>query len=98
MKQRPIEQAKVKVYQEPRMLLSVEETARRLSISPQTIRNGISRRSKQPFPIPFKRFGKRPMFDSRDVEAFIDALPYSDSLHHISSGSGQEPCLSRVSE
>jgi predicted DNA-binding transcriptional regulator AlpA len=98
MKQPPIEQAKVKVYQEPRMLLSVEETARRLSIAPRTIYNMIGRRSKQKFPIPVKRFGKRPLFDSRDVEAFIDSLPADETLDRQSSGSGEEPCLSRVSE
>ncbi|MFA5183892.1 MAG: hypothetical protein WC405_21530 [Syntrophales bacterium] len=98
MKQPAIEQAKVKVYAEPRMLLSVEETARRLSIAPRTIYNGIGRRAKQRFPIPVKRFGKRPLFDSRDVEAFIDSLPTDETLDNVSSVSGGEPCLSRVSE
>ena len=98
MKQPPVEQAKVKVYQEPRMLLSVEETARRLSIAPRTIYNGIGRRAKVRFPIPVKRFGKRPLFDSRDVEAFIDSLPHDETLDPISSVSAQEPCLSRVLE
>jgi predicted DNA-binding transcriptional regulator AlpA len=98
MKQLPIERAKVKLYQEPRMLLSVEETARRLSIAPRTIYNGIGRKAKVRFPIPVKRFGKRPLFDSRDVEAFIDSLPHDETLDTISSGSAEEPCLSRVSE
>ncbi|RJR35116.1 MAG: DNA-binding protein [Desulfobacteraceae bacterium] len=99
MKKPPIEQAKVKVYQEPRMLLSVEETARRLSIAPRTIYNGIGRRAKVRFPIPVKRFGKRPLFDSRDVEAFIESLPSDDgTLDCVSSGSAEEPCLSKVSE
>ncbi len=98
MKQLPIEQAKVKLYQEPRMLLSVEETARRLSIAPRTIYNGIGRKAKSRFPIPVKRFGKRPLFDSKAVEAFIESLPTDETLDHVSRGSDGEPCLLRVSE
>lgn len=68
--------AKVRVYQEPRMLLSVDELARRLSIAKQTVYNGLARRTKNPFPIPHKRFGSKPVFDSKDVERFIERLSY----------------------
>lgn len=68
-----------KVISEPRSLLTVEETARRLGLAPQTIYNGISRRSKDKFPIRVKRYGKKPLFDNRDVEAFIENLPYEGS-------------------
>jgi predicted DNA-binding transcriptional regulator AlpA len=65
-----------KVVNEPRSLLTVEETARRLGLAPQTIYNGISRGAKDRFPIRVKRYGKKPLFDNRDVEAFIENLPY----------------------
>lgn len=65
-------------YHEPRMLLSVEETARRLGIAKQTIYNGISRASDRAFPIKPKRWGKKVLFDSRDIEKFIQSLPYQD--------------------
>jgi predicted DNA-binding transcriptional regulator AlpA len=67
-----------KVIQEPRSLLTVEETARRLGLAPQTIYNGISRKAKDKFPIRVKRYGKKPLFDNRDLEAFIENLPYED--------------------
>ena len=67
---------KAKIYQEPRMLLSIKEAARRLGIAEQTIYNGISRKTDRTFPIKPKRWGKKVLFDSRDVESFIENLPY----------------------
>jgi excisionase family DNA binding protein len=66
------------LYQEPRKLLTVEETARRLGIAKQTIYNGIARNSTQVFPIKPKRWGKKVLFDSKDIEKFITGLPYTD--------------------
>jgi predicted DNA-binding transcriptional regulator AlpA len=60
------------------MLLTIKETARRLGIAEQTIYNGISRKSDRKFPINPKRWGRKVLFDSRDVEAFIRNLPYED--------------------
>ena len=68
------------VIQEPRSLLTVEETANRLGLKPQTIYNGISRKSKVKFPIRCKRYGNKPLFDNRDVEAFIENLPYAGTV------------------
>ena len=64
---------------EPRRLLSIEETAHRLGIAPQTIYNGISRKSKRGFPLKPKRWGRKVLFDSLDVEKFINSLPYSEA-------------------
>ena len=64
---------------EPRMLLSVEETAKRLGIAAQTIYNGISMKSNRGFPLKPKRWGRKVLFDSMDVEKFIDSLPYSEA-------------------
>ena len=63
---------------EPRCLLSVEATAARLGLAPQTIYNGISRKARTPFPIKAKRWGRKVLFDSKDVEQFIADLPYSE--------------------
>ena len=68
----------VRLIEEPLALLSVEQTAIRLGISPQTIYNGISRKAKNKFPIKFKRYGKKPLFSNKDVQAFIESLPYED--------------------
>jgi len=68
----------IKLIEEPLALLSVEQTAARLGISVQTIYNQISRKSKNEFPIPFKRYGKKPLFTNRDIQIFIEDLPYED--------------------
>jgi predicted DNA-binding transcriptional regulator AlpA len=69
-------------------LLTVEETARRLGISPKTIYNRISRKAEKPFPIRFKRFMGKPLFYNRDVEAFIHGLEYQDALDEVSNEKG----------
>ena len=68
----------IKLVEEPLALLSVEQTAARLGISPQTIYNGISRKAKNKFPVKFKRYGKKPLFTNRDIQVFIEDLPYED--------------------
>lgn len=55
-------------------LVGVEEAALYLSISPRTIYNGIGRNSKNPFPVKPKRYGKRVLFDIRDLDKFVDSL------------------------
>ena len=49
--------------------------AQYLSLSPQTLRNKIS---KGDFPIPFKKIFGRIRFDRKDVEHFLNRLP----THH----------------
>jgi predicted DNA-binding transcriptional regulator AlpA len=67
------------VYQEPRRLLTITEAAQRLGIAEQTIRNGISRKSDRTFPLKPKRLGRKVLFDSLDIDRFIDELPYDDN-------------------
>jgi predicted DNA-binding transcriptional regulator AlpA len=55
-------------------LLSVEETATYLGISPRSIYNGIGRKTKSPFPIKPKRIGRLVKFDLKDIEAYVDSL------------------------
>ncbi len=70
---------------EPRRLLTVEQTAERLGIAAQTIYNGISRRTLKPFPIKTKRWGRKVLFDSTDIESFIQSMPYENALDTESS-------------
>lgn len=56
-------------------LLSIEETATYMSISAKTIRNRLGPRATDPFPITAKRFGKRVLFDIRDIDKYIDGMP-----------------------
>ena len=55
-------------------LLSVEETAQYLGLSPRTIYNQIGRKAKKPFPIKPKRVGKLVKFDLQELEKYVDSL------------------------
>ena len=55
-------------------LYSVEEAAVYLGLSPRTIYNGIAPGSKDPFPIRPKPWGKRRLFDIKDLDKFVDSL------------------------
>jgi len=55
-------------------LLSVEETATYLGLSPRTIYNAVARKSKKPFPVKPKRIGKLVRFDIRDLEHYVESL------------------------
>jgi len=57
-----------------RRLLSVEETANYLGLSPRTIYNAVARKSKKPFPVKPKRIGKLVKFDIRDLEQYVESL------------------------
>ena len=54
-------------------LLSVEEAATLLGVSPRTIYNGVAPKSKRPFPVRPKRVGKLVKFDIRELEKYITA-------------------------
>lgn len=55
-------------------LLCVEDAAEYLNISPKTIRNALSKSASSPFPVRPKRFGKRVLFDIRDLDRFVDKM------------------------
>lgn len=57
-------------------LLSVKEAAAYLSLSPRTIYNGVGKNAKVPFPIKPRHYGKRVLFDIKDLDLFADSLPY----------------------
>jgi excisionase family DNA binding protein len=55
-------------------LLSVEEAARYLGLSPRTIYNAVARKSKRPFPVRVRRIGKLVKFDIKDLEKYVESL------------------------
>ena len=55
-------------------LLSVEETAGYLGISPRTLYNRVAPKSKSPFPVKPKRIGKLVKFDINDLDQYIETL------------------------
>ena len=55
-------------------LLTVEETAKRLGMSPRTIYNQLSPNSERKFPIRPKRINRSIKFDIRDIDSYIDSL------------------------
>ena len=58
----------------PKRLLSVEEAAQFLGISPRTLYNQSAPGSKKPFPVRAKRVGRAVRFDLRDLEKYVDSL------------------------
>jgi excisionase family DNA binding protein len=55
-------------------LYSVKEAAMYLGISPRTIYNSMGKNSKQRFNVPFKRYGKKILFEGKDLDAWADSL------------------------
>ncbi len=58
---------------EPR-LLTVEQVAKRLGISPRTIYNGVSKATKVPFPIRAVRIRRLVRFKEQDLIDYIESL------------------------
>jgi len=55
-------------------LLTVEEAAIYLGISPRSLYNGVHRKSKKPFPVKPKRIGRCVRFDRKELDAYIESL------------------------
>ena len=56
-------------------LFTVDEAATYLGLSPRTIYNGIHPKTKKPFPVKPKRFGRKPLFEKADLDRFVENLP-----------------------
>ena len=54
-------------------LLTVEEAAAYLGISPRTIYNQTSRKAKRQFPVKPLRLGKCLRFDINDLQEFVES-------------------------
>jgi len=57
-----------------RRLLSVEEAATYLGLSPRTIYNQVHRKTKNPFPVKPKRIGKLVKFDLKELDEYIKSI------------------------
>ena len=55
-------------------LMGVKMAAAYIGLSPKTIYNGICRNAQCPFPVKPKRYGKKVLFDKRDLDAWVDSL------------------------
>ena len=55
-------------------LMSVEEAAEYLGLSPRTLYNKIAPKAKDPFPVRPKRIGKLVKFDRLQLDQWIDSL------------------------
>jgi len=56
--------------------MSVKITAEYLSLSPRTIYNGLSKNAEAPFPVRHKHFGKRVLFEKKDLDEWVDSLSH----------------------
>ena len=55
-------------------LLSVEEAATYLGISPRTIYNQCHRKATKRFAVRPRRIGRRVLFSVKDLEVYVDSL------------------------
>ena len=55
-------------------LLTVEEAATYLGLSPKTVRNGIGAGAKKAFPVKSVKLGGRRLFRKEDLDGFIDGM------------------------
>jgi hypothetical protein len=58
----------------PRML-SVRESAGYIGIAEKTLRNRIGLHAENPFPVKPKHIGGKVLFDVKDLDGYLDALP-----------------------
>jgi excisionase family DNA binding protein len=57
-----------------RSMLTVDDAAAYLGISPKTIRNGLSRKAAKPFPVRPVRVAGRVLFRRADLDTYITSL------------------------
>ncbi len=55
-------------------LFTTREAASYLGLAPRTLYNGSGRKAAKPFPVKPRRFGKRLLWDRKDLDAFADGL------------------------
>jgi predicted DNA-binding transcriptional regulator AlpA len=69
-----LRQLRAEVRAPLKRLLTVEEAAHYLAISPKSIRNRLGPKAAKPFPIRPVRVSGRVLFRKDDLDAFIDGL------------------------
>ena len=61
------------IQQWPR-LMEIPAAAAYIGMSPKTLRNRISRKSENPFPVKAKRCGRKVLFDKKELDNYADEL------------------------
>lgn len=61
------------IQQWPR-LMDVSTAAAYIGMAERTLRNGLSRKAEEPFPVKPKRRGRKVLFDRKDLDAYADSL------------------------
>ncbi len=56
-------------------LFTTKEAASYLGLAARTLYNGSGRKAAKPFPVKPRRFGRKLLWDKRDLDAWVDALP-----------------------
>jgi predicted DNA-binding transcriptional regulator AlpA len=57
-----------------RLLVSVEEAATMLGLSPKTLRNRLGPKAEREFPVKPVHIGRRVLFKVADLQEFVEAL------------------------
>jgi len=65
---------KVKVETVRPRLMSLEDAAKYLGLAPKTLRNRMCPDAKNPLPIPWRKYGKKILFEVADLDRFADSL------------------------
>ena len=55
-------------------LLSVSDAAKYLGLAPKTLRNRLGPKAQNPFPVKPRYYGGKPLFEVRELDAFVDSL------------------------
>lgn len=58
----------------PKRLFTTREAAEYLGLAPRTLYNGSGRKAEKPFPVKPKRYGRRILWDRKDLDAWADSL------------------------
>ena len=64
----------ITVYQRRPRLMDLKTAALYIGMAEKTLRNRISRKAENPFPVKPKRQGRKILFDRRDLDAYADSL------------------------
>jgi excisionase family DNA binding protein len=72
------------------LLITIEQAAKLLSLSPQTIYNMVGKKAKKKFPVKCQRIGRKRLFRYRDILSYVDSLDRSNTLDSQSNGQQKE--------
>lgn len=65
---------KIEINPAAKRFLNTQQAADYLGLAPRTLLNGSGPKAKNPFPIQPKRYGRKLLWDIRDLNRFADEL------------------------